>query len=111
MNNDNANLENDLFKCEYIVNKCKNNDVYAQNLYATLCNQRFFKENEQWTCSWRCAGGIVADLRNCAEAYIDWYCSGIGFNNVEGYIPEGTSTEEIRNDLLNLGWSIKPYED
>lgn len=110
MNNDKANLEHDLFKCEYIVNKCKNSDVYAQNLYATLCNQRFLKGDEEWTCSWRMSGGIVADLRNKGEDYIDFYCSGIGLRN-DKYISEGTSTEEIRNDLLDLGWRIEQYPD
>ena len=45
--------------------------------------------------------------------YIDWYCSGIGNSDdgygldhrqATGYVPEGTVTEEIRADLLQLGW-------
>ena len=106
-----ADLEHDLFSCEYIRNKCKNSEIYSQNLYASLCNNRFFKNDEKWTCSWRMAGGIVADLRDKGEQYTDWYCSGIlGTGNVEGYVPESVVTPEITNDLLNLGWIIKPYE-
>ena len=75
--------------------------MYAYDLYGALCNNRFFKNGEQWTCSWRFAGGIVADIRNQNEDYIDFYCYG----------NEGQVTEEIRNDMLNLGWEIKPYGD
>lgn len=111
------NLELDLMKSDYIANKCIGSDVYSQNLYATLCNNRFFKGaldeggisyEQEWTCSWRHAGGIVADLRDCNEDYMAFYCSGIG--DAEGYLPEGTVSDEIRKDLGELGWTIKPYE-
>lgn len=102
-----ANLEQDLLKVDWIVQKCQN-DTYAQNLYAALCNNRFFKNDEEWTSSWRYAGGLVADLRNKGEDYMDWYCSGIG--EKEGYLPEGKVSSEITHDLLNLGWVVKPYE-
>jgi hypothetical protein len=45
--------------------------------------------------------------------YIDWYCSGIGneengyglsSKRANGYVPEGTVTEEIRKDFQTLGW-------
>jgi len=102
-----ADLEYDLFKTDWIVSKCKNSK-YAQNLYAALCNNRFFKNDEEWTCSWRHSGGIIADIRNLGEDYMDWYCSGM--TDIEGYLPEGEASSEIINDLLNLGWFIKPYE-
>ena len=39
--------------------------------------------------------------------YIDWYCSGIrsevGQGN-NGYVSEGYITDEVRKDLLRLGW-------
>lgn len=110
-------LEVDMIKSDYIANKCIGNDVYSQNLYAALCNNRFLKGaldeggisyEQEWTCSWRHAGGILAHLRDCNEDYMSFYCSGIG--NVEGYLSEGTVSEEIRKDLGELGWTIKPYE-
>lgn len=104
-----ADLEYDLFKNDWILKKCQNN-IYAQNLYAALCNNRFFKNDEEWTCSWRHSGGIVADLRNQDEDYLDWYCSGIGAKRIKGYVEEGEITTEISNDLLNMGWHYKPYE-
>lgn len=101
------NLELDLMKSDEIANKCLNSDIYSQNLYAALCNNRFFYSDEEWTCSWRFAGGIVADLRNSGD-YMDWYCSGM--TNKEGYVPESVVTEEVSLDLMRLGWVIKPYE-
>jgi hypothetical protein len=102
------NLELDLFKSANIVEKCKYSDIYSQNLYACMCNNSFYYGEEEWGTSWRGAGGIVADLRNCGEDYIDWYCSGMG--NKEGYVPESVVTDEIRLDLMKLGWVVRPYE-
>ena len=42
------------------------------------------------------------------ESYIDWYCSGIGDHH-DGYVGESFVTDEIRSDLLDLGWIIKEY--
>ena len=111
------NLEYDLRSTEWICNKAKASDAYAQNIYAALCNQDWQK-NEVWpllkgetySCSWRYAGGIVADMREQGD-YINWYCSGIGdglgngdADGAKGYVPEGTVTEEIREDFFKLGW-------
>jgi hypothetical protein len=100
-------LDENLCSSKIIKLKCRN-DAYAQNLYAALCNNRFFKENQEWTCSWRMSGGIVADIRNCGEDYLNWYCSGI--DNIPNYKPEGCVSDEIRKDLLELGWTIEPYD-
>jgi len=111
------NLEYDLRSTEWICDKAKASEAYAQNIYAALCNQDWQK-NEVWpllkgetySCSWRYAGGIVADMREEGD-YINWYCSGIGdglgngdTDGVKGYVPEGRVTEEIREDFFKLGW-------
>jgi hypothetical protein len=101
-------LEKDLFDNKNIVEKCKHSKVYSQNLYAALCNNRFFYGENEWTCSWRMSGGIVADLRDCGEDYIDYYCSGM--SNLDGFVSEGFATDEIRLDLAKIGWIVKPYE-
>lgn len=115
-----SNLELDLFKTEWIGYKCTINEVYAQNLYAALCNNVFKKNDDEWTCSWRHSGKIVADLikednrhsKNKWRSgdYLDWYCSGASEGTIPGYVSEGFVTSEISNDLLNLGWTHKPYE-
>lgn len=101
------NLDFDLLQSEYIAEKCKNK-IYAQHLYAALCNNTFVKNGHTYSCSWRMSGGIVADLRNCGESYIDWYCSGITDN--PELMNEGCVSNEIREDLLSLGWTIEPYD-
>lgn len=102
------NLEFDLMNDKIIIEKCRHSRVYCQNLYSALCNNRFFYGDEEWTCSWRTSGGIVADLRNEGESYIDYYCSGMV--DKPGYVPEGDVTDEIRLDLMKLGWVVRPYE-
>ena len=108
--NEKRNLEHDLLASDTIAQKCINGEIYAQNLYAALCNNRFFYGDKEWTCSWRYAGGLVAELVDTNGDYMDYYCSGIA-SNKDGYVGEGEVTEEIRSDLLKLGWIIKPYPD
>lgn len=117
------NLEYDLRSTPWIVAKVQE-DRYAQNLYAAMCNilwQRIdvfpILKDEYWHCSWRSAGGIVADLRQEGD-YIDWYCSGIGSglgngdeDGTMGYVSEGTVTEEIEQDLKSLGWQWCEWKD
>jgi len=77
-------------------------------------------KGEEWSCSWRYAGGIVADMRQQGD-YIDWYCSGIrnDYQDEEAgnlydqrkYVPEGCITDEIRSDLQRLGWAVAPGGD
>jgi hypothetical protein len=110
------NLEYDLRSTKWICAKAKASDAYAQNIYAALCNQDWQKnevwpllKGEHWGCSWRYAGGIVADMREQGD-YIDWYCSGIrGEQGIDyepplTFVSEGTVTEEIREDFFKLGW-------
>lgn len=96
------NLEYDLRTCDWILNKVRSSRDYGQSLYSALCNNEFIKremweilKDEPWSCSWRYAGGILADMAEAGD-YMDWYCSG----------NEGQATEEIINDLYNLGWII-----
>jgi hypothetical protein len=117
------NLEWDLVTTDWILEKTRTSESYAQNLYAAMCNNGFIKlevipilKNEEWSCSWRYAGGIVADMRQEGD-YIDWYCSGIrgdgegeNLNSVK-YVAEGCITDEIRNDLQRLGWAVAPGGD
>lgn len=103
-------LELELMSTDWILEKVKD-DAYAQNLYAALCNNQFVKnqvfpilKEDYWHCSWRYAGGIIADMRSEGD-YLNWYCSGIGDNN-KTFVGEGYVTDEIRNDLLKLGWLV-----
>jgi hypothetical protein len=126
------NMEYDLRSTQWILDKVKGDDVYAQHLYAAMCNNDFTKNDvwpilteKRWGCSWRYAGGIIADMRQEGD-YIDWYCSGIrntkelsdeefrnltkeqqeGYIQGKAYVPESCVTDEIREDLLKLGWIV-----
>lgn len=116
------NMEYDLRSTRWICDQVKSNKTYAQNLYAALCNRDFQKnevwnrlEGKTWSCSWRYAGGILADMCESGD-YIDWYCSGIQGEPDEdwvdlGHVPEGTVTDQIREDLFRLGWLVVETED
>lgn len=113
------NLEYDLLSTDWILEKARASDTYAQNLYAAMCNNDFQKidvipilKDQRWSCSWRHAGGIIADMRESGD-YIDWYCSGIGSglgngdeDGVKSYVPEGEATQEVQEDLKKLGWNV-----
>jgi hypothetical protein len=108
------NLEYDLRTTDWILEKARNSKEYAQNLYAAMCNNEFQKKDvflilkdERWSCSWRSAGGIIANMRQEGD-YIDWYCSGIKETDSpeDGYVPESVVTDEIREDLNKLGWIV-----
>jgi len=117
-------LDFDLVQCERIVAKVRDNRIYAQNLYAALCNNIWQEEDvwqvlrdHSWSCSWRRAGSIVADILGTGD-YLDWYCSGMmtshpdddlgiaSYKTDQGMIGEGTVTAEIQHDLAQLGWRL-----
>jgi len=93
------NLGYDLRSNERMLSKARNSEVYCEQLYAALCNNQFFYGDKEWTCTWRFAGGIISDMIQKGD-YIDWYCSG----------NEGFVTDEIKLDLMMMGWIVKPYE-
>lgn len=111
------NMEYDLLTTDWILEKVRNSDTYAQNLYASMCNNEFTRNDvwpilteKRWSCSWRYAGGIIADMQEKGD-YIDWYCSGIrdhdaNHPDLKDFVGEGHVTDDIRNDLLKLGWIV-----
>jgi hypothetical protein len=126
-------LVEDLYRSDEILKKIRSDKQYAQNLYAAFCNMRWQKlevlpvlKDDFWTCSWRSAGGVVAQLRGGSEDYMDYYCSGMGgfaaFDDEtdeeakarfdkRGYVPEGTVTDEIKEDLKKIGWIPSEWPD
>ena len=126
------NMEFDMRTSDWMVSKVRDSRVYAQNLYAAMCNNDFQKQDvwtilkdQRWSASWRSAGGIVANMRGEGD-YIDWYCSGIrnteplepgeweGWTSEQqtyykeglAHVGESVVTDEIREDLTRLGWSV-----
>ena len=124
------NLEYDLRTTDWILQKVRDSESYAQNLYAAMCNNEFQRldtwpilTDQRWSCSWRYAGGIVAHMRQTGD-YIDWYCSGIRDIDADKdsadlteeqrarqelyskFVSESQVTDEIREDLQKLGWIV-----
>lgn len=126
------NMEYDLRTTDWILEKVRADDVYAQHLYAAMCNRDFTKNDvwpilteKKWSCSWRYAGGIIADMREKGD-YIDWYCTGIRdlaemheadyqqltleqqeeYLISRAFVGEGVVTDEIKEDLFKLGWIV-----
>lgn len=97
-------MEIDIKNTPVILHKVRTNDIYAQNLYAALCNNVFVDQHdEEWSCSWRYAATIISDIRQQGD-YLDWYLSGS--SNDSGKVPEGTITKEITKDLSIIGYDV-----
>jgi hypothetical protein len=108
------NLERDVRQSNWIITKIQKQEIYAQNFYAALCNNAYAPEdvwgilsNIKWDCTWRYAAGLIADIRE-DESYIDWYCSGTGFQGIDftGFVEESYVTEEVETDINSIGWVL-----
>lgn len=127
------NMEFDMRSANWMVAKVRESRVYAQHLYAAMCNNDFQQlevwpilKDQRWSASWRHAGGIVADMRGEGD-YIDWYCSGIRndlpledgeweswnleqqtyYKEGQAFVGEGVITDEIKEDLKKLRWIFR----
>jgi hypothetical protein len=113
-------MDADMLHCAWLRHKVCASEVYAQHLYAAMCNQDWQHQDvwtvltdEIWHVSWRGAGRVVAELRGQGD-YLDWYCSGmmrshpdddlVHNGTQEQHVPEGSITDEIREDLAQIGW-------
>lgn len=117
-----SDLEYDLAKDSVVISYLKDVKI-ARQFYAALCDMQWEKINSTlpddtriveklqginsdiWHCSWRHAGGIIADIRNAnynvKEDYVDFYCSG----------NEGVVTNLVKECLERIGWKPLPWDD
>ncbi|MGH2916125.1 MAG: hypothetical protein ACRDMX_14180 [Solirubrobacteraceae bacterium] len=87
-------LESDLVA---LVGRLRGDDAFADELYCALCNAEWrHDDGSEWSGSWRHAAGLVADLRELGEGYLDFYCSARG--------AEGMISERIAAAMAELGW-------
>lgn len=82
-------------------------------LYRALCNTAWVpvdmpladRKKLFWSCTWRTAGAIVADIRNhyfdCNENFLDYYCGG----------DEGVVSPQVREFCSQFGWEAVPWTD
>lgn len=75
---------------------------HPQAVYAALCNVvwQCTPTEQEYSCSWRYAGGLVAEIVGAGEDYMDYYCSGYH----KGNVPEGKVTAEVAKALADYGW-------
>ena len=108
------NLERDIRSTVWLVDKVRKKDIYAQNLYAALCNNMYqpkdvwgILSNITWDISWRSAAVMISEIRE-TEDYQVWYGSGSGFKGTDfaGFVEESYVTEEIESDINAIGWLL-----
>lgn len=108
------NLERDIRSSSWIVDRIRREEVYAQNMYAALCNNTYLPKdvwgilkNITWECTWRTAAMIISEIRE-DEKYENWYCSGTGFRGTDfaGFVEESYVTPQIEMDIDTIGWVI-----
>lgn len=80
-------------------------DDLAARAYASLCNVDWTHEHgSRYSCSWRYAGGLIAEIRNelneTGEDYLHWYCAGA----------EGRVDDDLAEALRALGWTAAPVK-
>lgn len=92
----------DIESTAWIRDKIQASEVYAQHLYAAVCNNKFQRneilpilKDQTWSTSWRSAAGAIANIQNGGD-YLELYCTG----------QEGKVTPEIKQDLFKLGWVV-----
>lgn len=116
-----TDLGEDMAKDDIVIAYLGNVDT-AKLFYRSLCNMQWEKinslpEDERiieklkgidsnlWSCSWRYAGGVIADIRNAnyntKEDYMDFYCSG----------NEGDVADVVKECFERMGWKPKPWDD
>lgn len=95
--------EPNLIEClkDKFQDKLRKDGNLAVSLYASICNQEYIHKKTGYTFfpTWRCAGGIVADIRDVGEEYTDFYCSG-GENGVY---------KKAYKLIKKCGWVIRKY--
>lgn len=106
-------LEDDMKSSPLVRSLLKNREV-AEQFYAALCNMQWvYRKNitekaifdrlagkdKTWSCTWRYAGGLIAEIRDNGESYLDFYCSG----------HEGTVNDLVKDTFNKMGWYEQPY--
>jgi hypothetical protein len=113
------NLEDEMKRDKILIDHLRDNAL-ANEFYSALCNTRWRliveksediriidklkgEEPGVWSCSWRYAGGIIAEIRSdhhgVNENYIDFYCLG----------NEGEVSELVRECFERMGWEPYPW--
>ncbi len=117
-----VNLEKEMADDAIVIAYLRDKDI-ATDFYRALCNMRWKKlvmandvheqtiaklkgeEPGVWSCTWRGAGRIIAEIRNAhyntKEDYMDFYCSG----------DESRVSDTVNECFERMGWIAYPWGD
>lgn len=103
------NLEKALKKDEEFLALLKD-EGFACAAYESFCNQVYINEKrERFSCSWRYAGRIVAEMRDEGEDYLDYYLGDYIERSGLDQVPlHRNKVQEVYN---RLGWRLLTIED
>ena len=94
---DHPSLELELYQAKHIVKRCSDDPKgFATDLYSALCNitWKHKETGNNFSCSWRYAGGIVSTMSHSVDDHMIYYATG----------NEGTVTDDVLTELDKLGW-------
>lgn len=84
-------------------------EIIACAAYQSFCNEVYINdERERFSCSWRYAGGLIAELRNEGEDYIDYYIDFVKGELFDQTEPHKNTIQQIYN---RLGWRLLTVKD
>jgi len=92
---------------EVLLNKIFSEQVkekdFARKLYDCLCNTIWYNKTtgDIYSCSFRYAGDILANMRHEGESYLDFYCNG--------FKGEGAYHAEVYKELNKFGYKVFQY--
>lgn len=114
------NLFEEMYRDRIVIDYLRDRAI-AIEFYSALCNVDWYlkrppepedelimrklrgERDEYWSCSWRSAGGYIADIRNANhgtnEGYMNFYCSG----------NEGVVSDLVRECFDRMGWTPVVY--
>jgi hypothetical protein len=84
-------------------------EIFACAAYQSFCNEVYINDDRQrFSCSWRYAGGLIAELRNEGEDYIDYYMDFVKGELFDQTDPYKNTIQQIYN---RLGWRLLTVDD
>jgi hypothetical protein len=87
------NFEQDL--TELLGERMREDSAFACRVYGSLGNVEWQHAQATYSCSFRYAGELIAEMRDQGEDYLDFYCSS----------PAGVVDSDVRAALGARGWT------
>ena len=86
---------------EVLGDRMRQSDNLCEQVWSAMANIIWEHESgEEFSASFRYAGGVVSDILG-EGCYLDWYCCG----------PTEVVSDEIADAMASKGWKWKLYAD